>query len=300
MTNSPLRGGVTMKKIAIGLIIGLLLGIATPIFASQAFSLIQVNYPVYVNGAEYVDEKLPLLNYSGRTYIPLRKIANILGAKYSWNEDEYKLYIGDADVEEPWSVDQLKVSEDNDKLIVVIGKGVAEATIHVFHKLEGKWVKVMETDGHVGRNGISSSKKEGDGETPAGVYGLSRAFGVGEDPGSLTPYTQLTHNDFWVDDVDSKYYNMWAKGDVIDKDWDSAEDLYSEDIAYKYSMVINYNLDPIVKGNGSAIFLHVDMDEPTAGCVSVPEDKMIELLRFIDEDTKIVIAQTVEDLLLDY
>ena len=44
-------------------------------------------------------------------------------------------------------------------------------------------------------------------------------------------------------------------------------------------------------GNGSAIFLHCSDNNPTAGCISIPKEKMEELLRkikagaiiFIDE-----------------
>ncbi len=209
------------------------------------------------------------------------------------------LEIGDMkpDAATPWTVDQLKVAAQNEKLIIVLGQKGPDARIYAFEKKDGTWTQTLMTDGYVGRNGITSSKKEGDGETPAGVYGLSHAFGVADDPGSKTPYTKLTANDFWVDDVNSKYYNQWVKGDVPDKDWESAEDLSSETVAYKYAIVINYNMDPIIKGKGSAIFLHCSTGGPTAGCVSVPEDKMIELLRFIDRDTKIVIAQSVKDLL---
>lgn len=286
-----------MRKISFGLILCLLVGIAFPVLGSQIFNLTPVNYPVYVNGVEYKDSEHPLLNYDGRTYIPLSKIGDILNVKYNWDEDAFKLEIGDTAVAPSWTVDQLKAAAENSKLIITLGQSGSEAQIYAFEKKDGAWEQVLTASGYVGRNGITSSKREGDGETPAGVYGLSQPFGVADDPGSIIPYTKLTDNDFWVDDVDSKYYNMWAKGDAADKDWNSAEDLSSEKVAYKYVMAINYNLDPIVKGNGSAIFLHVETGGPTAGCVSVPEEKMIELLRFIDEDTKIVIAQSVKELL---
>lgn len=287
-----------MRKIAIGLIIGLLIGITIPAFGSQVFNLTPVSYPVFVNGVEYEDADLPLLNYMGNPYLPLSKIADILNAKYVWNEADFRLEIGSMKpADTPWSVDQLKVAEENNKLIIVLGQGNHEAKIYAFEKIDGTWNQVLMTDGYVGRNGISSSKREGDGETPAGIYSLGKAFGVADDPGSNIPYTKLTPNDFWVDDVNSKYYNQWVKGDVADKDWNSAEDLSSETVAYKYAVVINYNMDPIVKGAGSAIFLHCSTGGATAGCVSVPEAKMVELLKFIDEDTKIIIAQSVKDLL---
>jgi len=290
---------MVMKKVAIGLLIGFILSLALPVFASDFLNLTIAGYPVYVNGSQYQDAEFPVLNYNDKTYVPLSKFADLLGIKYQWDDAKKQVDISSVYTvaETPWSVDQLKVAQENNKLIVVLGQAGPQAKVYAFEKKDGTWEEVLYTDGFVGRNGISSSKKEGDGETPAGVYGLSRAFGVAPDPGSRTPYTQLTKDDFWVDDVNSKYYNQWVKGYVEDKDWTSAEDLSSETVAYKYAMVINYNMDPIVKGNGSAIFLHCSTGGATAGCVSVPEDKMIELLGFIDENTKIVIAQSVRDLL---
>ena len=52
---------------------------------------------------------------------------------------------------------------------------------------------------------------------------------------------------------------------------------------YKYGAVINYNTNPIIKGKGSAIFLHIwrNENEVTAGCVATSEKN---LLTFIEMD----------------
>jgi L,D-peptidoglycan transpeptidase YkuD (ErfK/YbiS/YcfS/YnhG family) len=44
--------------------------------------------------------------------------------------------------------------------------------------------------------------------------------------------------------------------------------------------VIDYNAHPIVPGRGSAIFLHVAVGA-TAGCVSLPEPRLVRLLRWL-------------------
>ncbi|MEL7624413.1 MAG: L,D-transpeptidase family protein [Clostridiales bacterium] len=282
-----------MKKFLAGLLVGALLFSAIPLLAAAGLMLTPVEYPVLVNGAEYTDQEYPLLNYEGRTYLPLAKIGDLLKVKYLWNEEKSQVEIGEAQV---FDVSKLKAAEDADKLVITVGQAGPHATIYAYEKTDGAWVEKYKMEGFVGRNGITSSKREGDGETPAGVYSLSKPFGTAADPGSLLPYTQLTANDFWVDDADSKYYNMWAYGDAADKDWNSAEDLSKETVAYKYAMVIDYNMDPIVKGDGSAIFLHCSTDGATAGCVSVGEEDMIKLLQFIDGDTKMVIAQSVREL----
>ncbi len=288
-----------MKRMALCMAFGLFLSIATPAFAAPVATVTAPTYPVYVNGAAYENVDNPIMNYKGSTYLPLAKIAELLNVTYKWNAEKSQVEITTAapPVQALWSVDKLKASTDAKKLVVALGQTGSAAKIYAFEKKDGTWTQAVMVDGFVGRNGVSSSKVEGDGETPAGVYSLSKAFGVAPDPGSKTPYTQLTEKDFWVDDVKSKYYNTWVKSDVADKDWDSAENLSSETVAYKYAMLINYNTPKIVKGAGSAIFLHCSTGKATAGCVSVPEADMVKLLGFIESDTKIVIAQSVKDLL---
>jgi L,D-peptidoglycan transpeptidase YkuD (ErfK/YbiS/YcfS/YnhG family) len=45
--------------------------------------------------------------------------------------------------------------------------------------------------------------------------------------------------------------------------------------------VIEYNTRPAVPGRGSAIFLHCG-NQPTAGCVAVPESAMLDILSWLD------------------
>ena len=54
----------------------------------------------------------------------------------------------------------------------------------------------------------------------------------------------------WCDDVNSKYYNKQIK---INKKI-SHEKLHRKDNLYDIVVVLNYNINPIIKGKGSAIF----------------------------------------------
>ena len=135
----------------------------------------------------------------------------------------------------------------------------------------------------IGRNGFAPSgeKREGDGRTPSGVYKLQRAFGYDPTVTTGLVYKQVGENDFWVDDVTSNEYNLWVTGTTTAK---SFERLRREDDLYKYAVVIEYNTDPIVTGNGSAIFLHIwrGKDSSTAGCVAVSEEDITCLLIWLD------------------
>ncbi len=190
-----------------------------------------------------------------------------------------------------------KSATSADKLLVVVGDGdSSQATLLAFEKQNGHWKERLRSPAVVGRNGIRHIKREGDGVTPAGFYTLGRAFGTAKDPGALLPYSRLTAADLWVDDPSSRYYNQWVSRDTPDKDWNSAEELAKETTAYAYALTIGYNMHPVIKGAGSAIFLHCSTGRPTAGCVSVPEDMMVKLLRFSDDNTAMLIAPSTREL----
>jgi L,D-peptidoglycan transpeptidase YkuD (ErfK/YbiS/YcfS/YnhG family) len=201
-----------------------------------------------------------------------------------------------AGVVTPEMLSSLELSPETSKLVVALGLEGARLAAYAFEKIDGAWFERLRADGYSGRNGINRTKAEGDGRTPSGVFSFGRAFGVADDPGSRKPYAKLSPGDLWVDDPESKYYNQWVREDAPDKDWKSAEDLSKETVAYKYAIAIDYNAAPVVKGAGSAIFLHCAQERPTAGCVAVPEDAMVDLLKFIDDGALIVIASSPTEL----
>ena len=55
--------------------------------------------------------------------------------------------------------------------------------------------------------------------------------------------------------------------------------------------MIGYNLDPVVPGAGSAIFLHIAAPDftPTAGCVAVEKGVLLGLLPLLGPGSKITI-----------
>jgi D-alanyl-D-alanine dipeptidase/L,D-peptidoglycan transpeptidase YkuD (ErfK/YbiS/YcfS/YnhG family) len=168
------------------------------------------------------------------------------------------------------------------------------ALLRAYAKTNGVWSLRFSTDGWLGKNGFRKDKREGDGATPTGVFTFGQTFGVAADPGALLPYTKISPTDVWVDDPASKSYNQWAQADAPDADWSSAERLMDYGKQYKYVASINYNTAPIVPGKGSAIFLHVATGNPTAGCVAVSEAAMVFFLGFIENDTRIVLAPSLE------
>ena len=67
--------------------------------------------------------------------------------------------------------------------------------------------------------------------------------------------------------------------------------MWLDDEVYDLLVVIGYNLDPVVPGAGSAIFLHVARPDfsPTAGCVAVAEDVLLGLMPHLRPGSTITI-----------
>jgi L,D-peptidoglycan transpeptidase YkuD (ErfK/YbiS/YcfS/YnhG family) len=154
------------------------------------------------------------------------------------------------------------------------------ATLQTFEKDTAGWHAVFPAmPAHIGRAGFSADKHEGDLKTPAGKYGFGTMFGQRANPGVKFPYRQADSQSVWVDDVNSPYYNTWQENAAL-----SGEHLASSgySTAYAYAAAIAYNVNPIVKGKGSAIFLHVSTGGGTAGCVSVAQSSLLQVLRWLD------------------
>ena len=149
--------------------------------------------------------------------------------------------------------------------------------------------KIFETEAFLGRNGVNINKKEGDLKTPIGTFNLGIVFGMHDIQKELKiPYIQINKDLYWVDDVNSRYYNQLVDIQKISKDWKSAEHLSDYPRQYEYAMEIKTNPENI-PGNGSAIFLHCSVQKPTAGCVAIEKEKMLEILKNIKENALISI-----------
>ena len=163
--------------------------------------------------------------------------------------------------------------------VVLVDSAGAGATVRACRRTAGGYrTELGPYDGHVGRNGVSAAKREGDLRTPAGVFPLRGGFGAYANPGlRLGSWLQVDAQDVWVDDSASSLYNTHQRTPVNGR-WASAEKLLNQP-AYNYAQVIGYN-EARTPGRGSAIFLHVDKGAGTAGCVSLPTGPLLAVLRW--------------------
>ena len=158
------------------------------------------------------------------------------------------------------------------------------AVFVALEKKENKWVVKQEPSvAGIGKNGIAlpNQKIEGDGKSPTGFFKLGKLFSYEKQNNTLLENQQTTKDDKWIDDPNSPDYNKYIIGKTDAK---SYENLLLKNDVYKYCLVIEYNTNPVVKGKGSAIFLHLSVKENsfTAGCVAIKEDHMKSIVNWLD------------------
>ena len=143
----------------------------------------------------------------------------------------------------------------------------------------------------LGKSGIKRKIKEGDNITPKGIYKITRIY-YREDKIKKLKTTikkiKIKKNMGWCDDPKSKFYNKLIR---LPSKY-SYEKLYRKDNIYDLLAVLNYNMNPIFKNKGSAIFIHIAKNnyEFTAGCIALKKEDLIKLLEKIKKNTKINIS----------
>lgn len=152
------------------------------------------------------------------------------------------------------------------------------------------WYKNDVFDCHVGRNDLidAECKREGDGATPRGDFPMRGLFyrpdRIGYDQlSSITIFKPipLEKNDGWCDFPEAPEYNQMIKLPHSARH----EELWRQDGLYDVIVPLGYNDDPVIRGKGSAIFLHcTEANKPfTEGCLALDKDDLLSLLRNLTE-----------------
>ena len=143
----------------------------------------------------------------------------------------------------------------------------------------------------VGKRGIKIKKKEGDLITPKGQFKIKCVLYRKDRIGRLNTKlkkTPIKKNMGWCDDPSSKFYNK-----LINFPFKfSAEKLYKRENIYDIILVLDFNMNPIRKNKGSAIFIHIAKKKftPTKGCVAISKNVLKKILSKINKDCKVRIT----------
>lgn len=142
----------------------------------------------------------------------------------------------------------------------------------------------------LGRGGIRALKREGDGATPRGRFGLDSAYyradKLRRSPFAL-PLRAISRDLGWCDATSDRNYNRSVRHPYPA----SAECMWREDGLYDLVVVLGYNIRPRIKGRGSAIFMHVARQglPPTEGCIALRRDHLVRVLGMVRPRTRIVV-----------
>ena len=142
----------------------------------------------------------------------------------------------------------------------------------------------------LGKGGVKKKIKEGDNITPRGNYKIIDIYFRKDrikNISSKFKLIKITKTMGWCDDPSSKNYNQSIK---LPTKY-GHEKLYRKDNIYDIIVIINYNMSPIVKNKGSAIFIHVanKFYKKTKGCIALKKNNLIKLIENISVNTKIKI-----------
>lgn len=143
----------------------------------------------------------------------------------------------------------------------------------------GRWTRVLgPVPARVGDAGIGAAR-EGSTLTPRGRFPLTVAFGRQPNPGTAMPFFRTDPLDWWDENPASPTYNLHVR--QTKSPGGASENLYYSGTAYDYAVNIASN-PARVPGAGSAIFLHVNTGQATAGCVSIAAAHLVTLLRWLN------------------
>ncbi len=140
----------------------------------------------------------------------------------------------------------------------------------------------------IGKGGLASDKREGDGATPIGVH---RIVGMLYRPDRMARPTEwaepIRPGDLWCDDPGHDHYNLKVRAPFEA----SFETLRRADPLYDLVILTDWNWPDAVPGRGSAIFLHQWRRPryPTEGCIVFRRDHLHSLAKCIQPNARLIV-----------
>ena len=138
--------------------------------------------------------------------------------------------------------------------------------------------------------GIEYKRKEGDLITTKGEYKIKFILYRKDRLKKITSKIKLIvikKNMGWCDDPNSNHYNKLVK---LPYEY-NYEKLYKKENIYDIILVLDYNMNPVIKNRGSAIFIHIAKKnyKKTEGCIAVKKKSLLKIIKDIKKNTKVKI-----------
>ena len=141
----------------------------------------------------------------------------------------------------------------------------------------------------IGKRGIGLKRKERDLVTPRGEYKIKFILYRKDRLKIKTNLKKIVikKNMGWCDDPKSNKYNQLVKLPFKY----NHEKLFRKENIYDIILVLNYNMRPVKKNKGSAIFIHIAKKnyKKTQGCVAINKIHLLNIIKDILPNTKVKI-----------
>lgn len=140
----------------------------------------------------------------------------------------------------------------------------------------------------IGRGGIRTDKREGDGATPAGVHRIVGMLYRADRISAPAPWAEpVGPADLWCDAPDQPDYNHAVRAPFAA----SHERLRRADPLYDLVLVTDWNWPAAQPGRGSAIFIHQwrRPHYPTEGCVAFSRRDLLWIAARIRPGTRLIV-----------
>ncbi len=154
--------------------------------------------------------------------------------------------------------------------------------------LEGEWQEVVSVECYISGGDYRPN------EEIYGVYSPGSSFGTKLNPGSLLPFQSVRANDYWFLSPDSEHYGTIYRNEDRYQKPTGAINLSGMKTLFSYGLILNA-ADPEAEVSALMVnCLQSDRGDDTMAGVRIPEHILRMLVQSVDENTKIVIAGSLE------
>ena len=180
------------------------------------------------------------------------------------------------------------------QVISVVGVGETTAKVDVYQRNGAGWEPIgVGIPAHIGSAGMAPETHDGQMKTPMGIFSLDFAFGTAPNPGGGLQYVQVGKDHWWDGDMKSPTYNTMQICQKSQCPFDTDPSSGTENLEipqYRHAVVMGVNKER-VPGNGGAFFLHTSDGGPTAGCVSVDDATMVQIIKWLRPGALIAVSK---------
>ncbi len=180
------------------------------------------------------------------------------------------------------------------QVVSVVGVGGSDAKVDVYERTAAGWQAVAAgIPAHVGAAGMAPETHDGQMKTPMGIFSLDFAFGTAPNPGGGLQYVQVGADHWWDGDMKSPTYNTMQVCKKAQCPFDTDPSSGTENLRipqYEHAVVMGVN-KARVPGNGGAFFLHTSDGGPTAGCVSIDDQTLVAIIKWLRPGALIAVAE---------